>query len=214
MGYNSEFSGEFTPSKPIPDDLVERINGAGLDLRVAIEDDDSYEAGNVVPAAFEMHGYDFVKDLVKVQRLLWQHGIALSGEVDRKGECNDDFERIEARRGRIYSRRGKVVYGKREESGLEAVTYYSVRVFRVKKTAKGERRRFVGWASQVRFGRNSGSTICPPQRVLGAGAVTDRPPVMSLGYSKHDADVLAGKLSLAHPSGKTKYDVIAWEDKI
>lgn len=213
MGYNSTFIGEYEPSRKIPEDVVARINGADLDVRVSTADEDLCEAGNVVPAASEMHGYDFVQDLVKVQRLLSQHDIALSGEVERRGDSGDDFEKIEARRGRIYRRAGRVVYGKREEHGTEAVTHYSVRVFRVAKTAKGERRRFVGWASQVRFGKNTGSTVCPPQLVLGEPNM-DRPPTMALAFSKEDADTLADHLSASHPSGRTQYEVVSWEDKL
>lgn len=213
MGYNSTFIGEYEPSKKIPEDVVAKINEASLDVRVSTADEDLCEAGNVVPWSYEMHGYDFVKDLVKVQRLLLKHGITLSGEVERRGESGDDFEKIEARRGRIYRRGGKVVYGKKEERGLEAVTHYSVRVFRVTKTAKGEKCRFVGWASQTRFGKNTGSTVCPPQTVLGEPYM-DRPPTMALAFPKKDADVLAGQLSARHPSGKTKYEVISWEDKL
>lgn len=213
MGYNSTFVGEFVPNKKIPEHLVDRINEACLDVRVSTKDEDLCDEGHVVPAGYEMHGYDFVEDLVKVQRLLSQHGITLSGEVERKGDSGDDFEKIEARRGRIYRRAGRVVYGKREERGLEAVTHYSVRVFRVTKTAKGEKCRFVGWASQVRFGKNTGSTVCPPQLTLGKPNM-DKPPTMALAFSKKDADVLAGQLSAKHPSGKTKYEVISWEDKL
>lgn len=213
MGYNSTFIGEYKPSKKIPEDVVARINEASLDVRVSTEDEDLCEAGNVAPWSYEMHGYDFARDLVKVQRLLLRHGITLSGEVERRGDSGDDFERIEARKGRIYQRAGRVVYGKREERGRESVTYYSVRVFRVTKTARGEKRRFVGWASQVRFGKNTGSTVCPPQLVLGKPDM-DRPPVMALAFSKKDADTLAGYLSASHPSGKTRYEVISWEDKL
>jgi len=213
MGYNSTFVGEFIPNKKIPEHLLSRINEACLDVRVSTKDEDLCDAGNVVPAAYDMHGYAFVEDLVKVQRFLLKHGITLFGEVERKGESGDDFEKIEARKGGIYRRAGRVTYGKREERGREVVTHYSVRVFRVTKTAKGEKCRFVGWASQVRFGKNTGSTVCPPQLILGKPNM-NRPPTMALAFSKKDADVLAGRLSASHPSGKTKYEVISWEDKL
>ena len=78
MGYNSTFSGELHPNKPIPKELANRINDACLDVRVTGEHETDYwEEGSVVPACTDMHGYNIVEDIVKVQRLLSKHGIRL-----------------------------------------------------------------------------------------------------------------------------------------
>ena len=115
MGYNSDFNGSYHPSKKIPLEVVERINGMDLDLKVALPTQSFYDEGDIVPWSSEMHGYNFAEDLVKIVNILKPLGIKLSGEVYRTGEESGDYELIEARGGRVYTRSGRVVYGKRKE---------------------------------------------------------------------------------------------------
>lgn len=124
MGYNSRFDGSLTPSKPIPDELVELINGMDLDVRVRTENVDAFCVngcnGDVVPWSYEMHGYNIEEDILRVQRILDERktGITLSGEILREGDESGDFEKIEVVKGRVYSRAGEVVYGKRRKVTL------------------------------------------------------------------------------------------------
>lgn len=123
MGYNSRFEGSLTPSKPIPAELVELINGKDLDVRV-LQGNDAYfdgDAGDVVPWAHVMHGYDIKEDVLRVQRLLDERktGITLSGEILREGDESGDFEKIEVVKGKVYARGGEVVYGKRQKVTLD-----------------------------------------------------------------------------------------------
>ena len=129
MGYNSTFSGSLHPNKPIPPEVVQRINRADLDVCVAGKDTDCHgEPGDIVPVCYEMHGYNWCKDTYKVQQLLSCYGITLSGDIDRDGEERDDFERMEVRKGHIYMRTGVVTYGKREELTAACITRYGIRV--------------------------------------------------------------------------------------
>lgn len=208
MGYDSTFGGSFRPSKAIPSDLVKRINDADLDVRVSGEGED-YEPGEVVPAAPMMHGYSFVEDLVKVQRLLSQRGIRLSGEVERSGETSDDFDKVEVRAGRVYYRPGRIVYGAREEKGVECVTRYAVRVFRAARKPGGARR-FLGWAG--RLGRvDRKSDTHPPARFCDK-PVMDKPPFITLAYPKQVAFDMVKELANRNPT--KEYDVVSWEDAI
>ena len=209
MGYDSTYGGSFKPSKAIPPDLVKRINDAELDVRVAGKGED-YEPGEVVPAATTMHGYSFVEDLVKVQRLLSKHGIRLSGEVERTGESSDDFDKVEVRAGKVYYRPGRIVYGAREEKGVECVTLYAVRVFRAARKP-GEARRFLGWSGRLGLVDRKSSTY-PPQRFCDK-PVMDRPPCSALAYSsKKEAFDAAEELRKRNPA--KEYDVVSWEDAI
>lgn len=135
MGYNSRFEGSLTPSKPIPDELVERINLMDLDVRVVVtaSDDSCGEPGDVAPWASEMHGYALPEDILRVQRLLTEQktGITLSGSIYREGDSSGDFEKIEVVRGRVYSRVGEVVYGRRQKVSLDR---WAVKVLRKTKS--------------------------------------------------------------------------------
>jgi hypothetical protein len=208
MGYYSTFGGSFSPSKAIPQELVKRINDADLDVRVSGEGED-YDPGEVIPASMTMHGYNFVTDLVKVQRLLSQHGIRLSGEGERSGESADDFDKTEVRAGRVYHRPGKIVYGAREEKGVECVTRYAVRVFRAARKP-GEARRFLGWAGQLGLANRKSATH-PPARCCGR-PVMDKPPLLTLAYPKKLAFDMVEELAKLNP--KREYDVVSWEDAI
>lgn len=137
MGYNSTFSGSLHPNKPIPDELIQKINDRDLDLVVAVEACDQGEVGDVVPWSEEMHGYDIAEDAARIQKMLDPYGIKLSGSIDRTGEAPDDFERIEAVRGAIYSRIGEVRFGKRVPVSADA---WTVEVVTAGKTPK-----HVGW---------------------------------------------------------------------
>ena len=125
MGYNSRFEGTLTPSKPIPSELVEIINGMDLDVRVitggvtAAYCDGDY--GDIAPWSSNMHGYYLKEDISRVQRLLDEQktGITLSGEILREGDASGDFEKIEVVKGKVYTRAGEVVYGKRQKVTLD-----------------------------------------------------------------------------------------------
>lgn len=125
MGYNSKFEGSLTPSKPIPAELVEIINGMDLDVRVLKGDgEDAYcdgDAGDVAPWSSDMHGYDIKEDILRIQRLLDERktGITLSGEILREGDDSGDFEKIEVVKGKVYARGGEIVYGKCQEVTLD-----------------------------------------------------------------------------------------------
>ena len=98
MGYNSHWEGALTPSKKIPDNLVEIINRMGLDVCVVTgtyEDMDSDgDVGDVVPACREMEGSNLAEDICRVQKLLDEHKtkIKLSGEINRTGDSTGDIE--------------------------------------------------------------------------------------------------------------------------
>lgn len=137
MGYNSTFSGSLHPNKPIPDELIQKINDRDLDLVVAVDTCNQGEVGDIVPWSATMHGYYIAEDAVRIQKMLDPYGIKLSGSIDRAGEEPDDFERIEAVKGVIYSRIGEVRFGKRVPVSADA---WTVEVVTTGKTPKR-----VGW---------------------------------------------------------------------
>lgn len=126
MGYESTFSGSFTPSKPIPQAVADIINESDAALVVAGPGDVEYESGDVCPALSAMTAYDFGEDIVRVQHLLSQHGIKLTGSVERRGEDGEDFELFEARNGRIRTRTGRIVYDKGTQLNEGYLTRYSI----------------------------------------------------------------------------------------
>lgn len=212
MGYDSTFSGSLTPSRKIPKALADRINNAELDVRIATAGGgyEDYEPGTVVPAASTMHGYDWVEDIVKVQRLLAKQGITLRGDIYRSGE-NDDFDKVEVRKGRIYYRPGWVTYGKREEKGAAEVTKHAIRVFHVRQVKGETRKRLLGWVGPCGLMSKS-HPVYPPQKVLGK-PVMDRPPVTALEHkTRAEAEKLAGELARSNPA--RRYDVVTWEDEV
>lgn len=129
MGYNSLWEGSLTPSKPIPEDLVKRINEMDLDCRVVREGISESgcggDAGDVVPSCRDMPGSNFAEDVCRVQKLLDPHKITLSGEIFRTGDDSCDFEQFKVVRGVVYRRPGEVVYGKRT---LVTLDRWAVRV--------------------------------------------------------------------------------------
>lgn len=129
MGYDSRFSGSLTPSKPIPEELIKRINDL-CDLMVLskgdTENDCGGEPGDVVPEGSNMHGYDIVEDTFKVQRLLKPYGIVLNGEIYRTGESDGDFEKIEVVDGKVYDSYGEIVYKNRRQVTVKDVTRYYI----------------------------------------------------------------------------------------
>lgn len=133
MGYNSHWEGSLTTSKKIPRELVEIINGMDLDVRVVTgtpEDTDSDgDAGDIVPACRDMPGSNLSADVCRVQKILAENktGITVSGEITRAGDAANDFEKIEAVRGRVYVRVGEIRYGPRTRVSLDR---WSVRVKR------------------------------------------------------------------------------------
>lgn len=213
MGYDSTFSGELRPNRPIPKELAKRIDDACLDVRVTGEHEaDYYEPGTVVPACVVMRGYNIVEDIVKVQRLLSKHGIKLSGDIQRSGEEGGDFDLVEVRQGRVYYRPGRIVYGKREERGVESVMRYAVRVLETVKTSKGERRRIVGWASTVSLIR--GDVEVFPDYDNGEACV-ERPKNNALSVKSLDAArEIVRRLKGVGKNSKRKCEIVSWEDEI
>lgn len=131
MGYNSRFEGSLTPSKPIPAELVEIINGLDLDVRVR-QGNEAYfdgDGGDIIPWSHTMHGYGIKEGILRVQRLLDERktGITLSGEILREGDDSGDLEKIEVVKGKVYTRGGEVVYGKRRKVTLDR---WAVKVLR------------------------------------------------------------------------------------
>ena len=213
MGYNSTFRGELHPNKPIPADIAKRINDACLDVRVSGEyEADYWEPGTVIPACVDMKGYNMAEDVVKVQRLLSRHGISLSGDIERTGEEGGDFDKIEVRRGKVYFRPGRIVYGKREERGVESVMLYAVRVYSAAKSKNGWRKEFAGWAAVVKPLRGD-VEICPD---CGEGDPrTDRPRNRALAVkSLEDAREIVRRLRNGSEGRKLKCEIVSWEDEI
>jgi hypothetical protein len=214
MGYNSVFSGSLTPSKPIPKELATRINDADLAIHVVVAGSDAayeYKVGNIAPWSAEMHGYDWGRDIVKVQRLLAKHGITLRGDIERSGEEAGDFDKVEVRKGKIYYRRGRVMYGKREEMNADDVTMHAIRVFRISPKSKY---RFVGWVAPKGL-RNNMYPVCPALFKAGT-PVIDRPPVEALRFkSRSEARAAAHKFGVEVKTRKRMYyDVVSWEDAL
>lgn len=119
MGYYSDFSGSYTPSKPIPPEVAKEINDLSLDLFVYPDDGVSYdcpgERGDVSPIGWNFKGYDLDTDLLTIVRILAKHDIALTGEVERVGEGSGDYEKIIAKDGKVFTASGEVVYGEPTE---------------------------------------------------------------------------------------------------
>lgn len=158
MGYNSSFTGSMTPSKPIPDWLAYRINSADISLRVN-QGDLEYcegERGDVIPSSYEMHAYDFAKELFMVNKLLAKEGIKLNGEIERSGEEYGDFELFTARGGKVYSCRGEVVYRKKQEITVDQVTRYAVRLYKTESRDGKTSRKPFGWLGRREFAVDDG----------------------------------------------------------
>lgn len=207
MGYDSTFSGSLSPSKPIPQELVDRINDM-CDLRVLTSLNDEAadcggEVGDVVPDSCNMHGYDIVKDTFRVQRLLSTRGIRLSGEIYRSGEDDDDFEKIEVVNGRVYVRTGEVVYGKRVPVTAKDVTRYAIRIV----APSG---RAVGWLGHRGLSDKTYPKVDLKQ--VDGKPVTDSPPLAAMLLDRKDE---ACKIAAErNRRGKTVYEVIELEDRL
>lgn len=118
MGYYSDYTGSYHPSKPIPSEVVKEINDLDLDLSVKTNADDWNRdglVGDVCAWGYNMKGYYFKENLLKIVRLLAKHGINLSGEVERVGEEQGDYELIIARDGKVFAAMGEIKYGKEME---------------------------------------------------------------------------------------------------
>lgn len=182
MGYNSKFEGSLTPSKPIPDELVEIINRKDLDVRVRQENDAYFDGdvGDVVPWSHEMHCYDIKEDILRVQRFLDERktGITLSGEILREGDESGDFEKIEVVKGRVYSRGGEIVYGKRQKVTLDR---WAVRVLtKFKRWPKAWKT--CGWIVM---------TVCPAKYGVTWSRSDEVPRVAERFLSENDARIAA-----------------------
>lgn len=212
MGYESTFSGSFTPSKPIPQAVADVINESDAALVVAgpnMATDVEYEYGDVCPASYSMKAYDFGEDLVRVQRLLSRYGIKLTGSVERKGEDGEDFELFEARNGRLLSRTGRITYDKGTPLDEGCVTRYSIlAVARPEKTGgRHAKPAPVGWISAL----DSRSLV--PLLNVGGVELADRPPqgAQWLRDAKQ-ADREARRLR--KEDKKHLYRVVSWEDSL
>lgn len=142
MGYNSTWSGYLTPSRRIPERLVTHINDLNYDICVLtapMRCTTGGEPGDVVPRFANMAGSNVAHDICRVQKILDEKGIRLTGEIFRAGDDNGDFEKIEVVGGNVFSRSGKVRYGKRD---TVTTMRWSVRVDRI--TKSGKRAKF-GW---------------------------------------------------------------------
>lgn len=215
MGYDSTFSGSLRPSKPIPARLAARINGAGCDLRVyerGSDDDCDGDLGDLVPDMRTMHGYDIVEDTMKVQRLLEQEGIVLDGEIFRKGENDDDFQKIEAKNGKVYTRTGEIVYGRATAITVRNVMKYAVRVMSRKKTKTGEKWYIVAWLGRKGL-LDEGFPLVKPG-LDGEKPRKDRPPMDAMVWrDRKEARAAADDLN-KHDKGKHKYELVAWEETL
>ena len=184
MGYNSRFEGSLTPSKPIPGELVAIINGTDLDVRVLTGGvEDPYcdgAAGDVAPWSSDMHGYDIKEDILRVQRFLDEQktGITLSGEIFREGDDAGDLEKIEVVRGKVYTRGGKVIYGKRQKVTLDR---WAVRVLT----------RFKRWPKEWKACGWVVMTGCPAKSGVAWSRADAVPRVAERFTSENDARVAA-----------------------
>ena len=210
MGYDSTFSGSMRPSKPIPPELVARINDK-CDLRVMmhVTDDCDGEIGDIVPDARTMHGYDLVKDVFRVQQLLKPHGITLTGEIFRAGESDGDFEKVEAVKGRIYVRSGEITYGKRRPVTAEDVTSYAVRVMKRRKKSQ----EIVGWLAYKSLLDGSFGRVEP---LSEAGKpILDNPLPLAYRFTDAaEATAAADKLNNGKTRKTLSYEVVKMEGKL
>lgn len=211
MGYESTFSGSFTPDKPIPKAVADIINESDASLVVAgpgMPTDVEYEYGDVCPSSYSMTGYDFGEDLVRVQRLLSRHGIKLTGSVERKGEDGEDFELFEARNGRIRTRIGRIVYGKGTPLDEGCVTRHSILLLarpRRPENGKAAKPVPVGWVSAM-------YTLVPLLNIGGV-ELADRPPPGALSLrdrKKADHEVRR----LRREDKEHLYRVVSWENSL
>lgn len=210
MGYDSTFSGALSPSKPIPAELVARINDM-CDLRVATNGylDCDGEVGDVIPDMRYMHGYDIDTDVLRVQRLLEQEGIVLNGEIYRKGEDDDDFERIEVVNGRVYTRIGKVVFGKRIPITLKNITKHYIRVMK----KKGKEWCMSGWLGENRSFSSTDFPVVPPGLDNGLPSLKIPPMEAMSVSSRKDAKEIADKMT-KRGKGKYRYEIVPREDRL
>lgn len=212
MGYESTFSGSFTPNKPIPQVVADVINESDAALVVAgpgMPTDVEYDFGDVCPASYSMKAYDFGEDLVRVQRLLSRYGIKLTGSVERKGEDGEDFELFEARSGRLRSRIGKITYDKGTPLDEGCVTRYGIlAVARPRRAECGYAKPVpVGWISAL-----DNRSLVPLLKVGGV-ELTDRPPqgAQQLRDAKQaDKEVRR----LRREDKKHLYRVVSWENSL
>lgn len=184
MGYNSHWEGSLTPSKTIPDELVEIINGMDLDVCVVKgthEDNDSDgDVGDVVPFCREMAGSNLADDICRVQKLLNEQKtkITLSGEITRSGASTGDLEQFKVVRGVVYRRPGEIVYGKRI---LVTLDRWAVRVTRQFKRWPGKWKT-CGWVI---------ADGCPVQTAV-AWSRSDTPPWTAARFeSENEARIAA-----------------------
>ena len=211
MGYDSTFSGSLRPSRPIPKKLARRINGA-CDLRVADKYDDcDCDIGDIIPAARTMHGYCITEDVFKVQRLLAGEGIVLNGTIYRKGDDDEDFQMIEAVKGRIYTRAGEVVFGKRFPVTADSVTQYAIRAV---KPASGKRNpEIVGWAARKYCTQDDmyTDTVVAPRPGKGKARYCTPPLDAMTLKNRAVAMKLASRLN---KTGDLTYEVVTLEDRL
>lgn len=220
MGYESIFSGSFTPSKPIPDDVADRIAEATSYCVVRkgdYQDDHDGDVGDVVPASRWMKAYYWVEELMRIQRALDPLGIKLSGEVFRKGEDGDDYERLRARKGAISVSTGEVVYGKGRRVTVADVTKYAVLIRA--KGRNGRKGEPLGWLGYRGLDKKKAPVIpVPLQRVVDPDSrvervVTDRPPPGAEIFSTEKlAEEAAAPLN--RKRSRSKYCVVSWEERI
>ena len=219
MGYESMFSGNFTPSKPIPDDVADRIAEATSYYVVRkgdYQDDHDGDVGDVVPASRWMKAYYWVEELMRIQRALDPLGIKLSGEVFRKGEDGDDFERLKARKGVISVSAGEVVYGKGRRVTVADVTKYAVLI--QLRGRNGRKCEPIGWLGYRGLDKKAPVVPVPLQRVVDPDSraervVTDRPPPGAEIFSTEKlAEEAAAPLNMKR--SRSKYCVVSWEECI
>ena len=185
MGYNSHWEGALTPSKKIPDNLVEIINRMCLDVCVVTgtyEDMDSDgDVGDVVPACREMEGSNLAEDICRVQKLLDEHKtkIKLSGEINRTGDSTGDIEQFKVVRGVVYRRQGEIVDGKRIPVTLDR---WAVRVKRQFKSHPGEWKT-CGWVV------TGGCQV----RTAVAWSQSDTPPWVTARFESEDEAIIAAQ---------------------
>lgn len=212
MGYESTFSGSFTPNKPIPQAVADVINESDAALVVAgpnMTTDVEYEYGDVCPASYSMKAYDFGEDLVRVQRLLSRYGIKLTGSVERKGEDGEDFELFEARNGRLRSRIGMITYDTGTPLDEGCITRYGILAIAMPQRTDGRYSKPVpvGWISCADH------TSLVPLLNIGGVELDDRPPPSAL--SLRDAKQADREVRrLRREDKRHMYRVVSWENSL
>lgn len=218
MGYESVFSGNLTPSRPIPDDVADRIAEATSYYVVREEDyqdDHDGDVGDVVPASRWMKAYQWVEEIMRIQRALDPLGIKLSGEIFRRGEAGEDFERLKARRGAISVSAGEVVYGRGRRVTVADVTKYAVLIW--SKGRDGRKGEPLGWLGYRGLDKKAPVIPVPLQRVVDPDSrtervVTDRPPPGAEIFPTEKSAEEAALLNKKH--SRAKYCVVSWEERI